>query len=150
VAVDTKFGEILGGSPDKPPRSRLEPYCELIGELRRRGGTYRDIAHILAEKCPIQVTASGVHDFVRKRKGSGDKRKPPGPMASTRTEQRPAAAMTRVTTTPKSARLPGDDVQGKIAALKARRPGVKPLPEKFQFDPSEPLRLKKAGRKTSE
>jgi hypothetical protein len=148
--MDTKFWEILNGLPDKPPRSRLEPYRELIGELRRRRRTYRDIAHILAEKCQIQVTASGVHDFVRKRKGSGDKRKPPGPIASTRTEERPAAAMTRATTTPKSARSPGDDVQRKIAALKARRPGVKPLAEKFQFDPSEPLRLKKTGRKTSE
>jgi hypothetical protein len=144
--MDTKFGEILDGLPDKPPRSRLESYRELIGELRRRRRTYRDIAHILAEKCQIQVTASGVHDFVRKR--SRDKRKPPGPMASTRTEERPAAAMTRVTTTPKSSRSLGDEVQRKITALKARRPGVKPLPEKFQFDPSEPLRLKKAGRKT--
>ena len=146
--MDTKFREILDGLPDKPPRSRLEPYRELIRELRRRRRTYRDIAHILAEKCQIQVTASGVHDFVRKR--SWDKRKPPRPMASARKEERPAAAMTRVTTTPKSARSPGDEVQRKIAALKARRPGVKPLPEKFQFDPSEPLRLQKAGRKTSE
>ena len=149
MAMDTKFREILDGLPDKPPRSRLEPYRELIGELRRRSRTYRDIAHILAEKCQIQVTASGVHDFVRKR--SRNKRKPAGPMASTRKEKRPATAMPRVTTTPKSApNRSGDDVHRRIVALKARRPGVKSPPEKFQFDPSEPLRLKKAGRKTPE
>jgi hypothetical protein len=67
--MDTNFKEILNGLPDKPPRSRLEPYRELIRELRRRGRTYRDIAHILAEKCQIQVTASGVHNFVRTRSG---------------------------------------------------------------------------------
>ena len=147
--MDTKFRQILDGLPDKPPRSRLEPYRELIGELRRRRRTYRDIAHILAEKCRIQVTASGVHDFVRKR--SWDKRKPVGPMTSSRTEKRPSAAIPRVATTPKSTPSLSfsDDVQRKIAALKARRPGVKPPPAKFQFDPSEPLRLKKAGRKTS-
>jgi hypothetical protein len=148
--MDTKFREILDGLPDKPPRSRLEPYRELIRELRRRSRTYRDIAHILAEKCQIQVTASGVHDFVRKR--SRDKRKSAGPTASNRTEKRPGAAIRRVTDTPKSApnRSLSDDVQRRIAALKARRPGVKPPPEKFEFDPSEPLRLKKDGRKTSE
>src|SRR6267378_6638911 len=122
--MDTKFRQILDGLPDKPPRSRLEPYRELISELRRRGRTYRDIAHILAEKCQVQVTASGVHDFVRKR--SRDRRKPAGPMTSSRTEKRPAAAIRRVATTPKSApNLSfGDDVRRKIAALKARRPGV--------------------------
>src|SRR2546426_10043291 len=99
--MDTKFRQILDGLPDKPPRSRLEPCRELIRELRRRGRTYRDIAHILAEKCQIQVTASGVHDFVRKK--SRDERKPAGPMTSSRTEKRPAAAIPRVATPPKSA-----------------------------------------------
>jgi len=47
--MDAKFKEILDGLPDKRPRSRLEPYRELISGLRRRGRTYRDIAHILGE-----------------------------------------------------------------------------------------------------
>jgi hypothetical protein len=67
VAMDAKFREILDALPDKPPRSRLEPYREFIEELRRRGRTYVDIASILAEKCQVQVTASGAHDFVRTR-----------------------------------------------------------------------------------
>jgi len=60
LAMDAKFKEILDGLPSKRPRSRLEPYGELIRELRRRGRTYRDIADILGEKCQVQVTASGV------------------------------------------------------------------------------------------
>src|SRR5580700_10476039 len=65
--VDTHLKKILAELPIKPPRSRLEPYREFIQELRRRGRTYRDIAKILAEKCAVQVTGSGVHDFVRTR-----------------------------------------------------------------------------------
>jgi hypothetical protein len=56
--MDAKFREILDSLPNKPPRSRLEPYREFIEELRRRGRTYLDIAGILAEKCQVQVTAA--------------------------------------------------------------------------------------------
>ena len=65
--MDTDLKKILAELPIKPPRSRLEPYREFIEELRSRGRTYRDIAEILAEKCAVQVTGSGVHDFVRSR-----------------------------------------------------------------------------------
>jgi hypothetical protein len=59
--------QILDGLADKPPRSRLEPYREFIEELRGRGTTFRDIAGIMAEKCSIRVTASGIHDFLKRR-----------------------------------------------------------------------------------
>ena len=35
--MDDRFQDILDGMPEKPPRSSLEPYRELIKELRRRG-----------------------------------------------------------------------------------------------------------------
>jgi len=73
--VESKFQDILNGVTAKPGRSRLEPYGELIDELRRRGLTYRDIAAILAEKCQFQVSKSAINDFVRarsRRKGNSD------------------------------------------------------------------------------
>jgi hypothetical protein len=44
-----------------------------------------------------------------------------------------------------SARKPStdDDVQRRIVALRARKPVKKAVPDVFQFDPTEPLRLKK-------
>jgi hypothetical protein len=138
--MDTKFKEILDGLPDKPPRSRLEPYRELIRELRRRGRTYRDIAHILAEKCQVQVTASGVHDFVRTRsrvKGKSAKRIVADSMMTAR------AAPIVLSAQKSSAE---DEVQRRIAVLKARKPRTKAIPAEFQFDPSQPLRLKKPGK----
>jgi len=37
--MDGKFQDILDSLHEKPPRSRLEPYRELIEELRRRERT---------------------------------------------------------------------------------------------------------------
>jgi hypothetical protein len=65
--MDGKFQNILDRLPEKPPRSRLEPYRHLIDELLRRGRTYRDVASILAEKCQVRVSVSTIHDFVRVR-----------------------------------------------------------------------------------
>jgi hypothetical protein len=67
VFMDRHLKQLLRTLPEKPPRSRLEPYREFIEELRRLKRTYRDIAAILAEKCNLQVSASGIHDFVRAR-----------------------------------------------------------------------------------
>jgi IS30 family transposase len=63
--VSDKFRDILDALPEKPPRSRLEPYSELIDELRQRRRTYREIVSVLAEKCDLRVSISTIHDFVR-------------------------------------------------------------------------------------
>lgn len=142
LAMDAKFKEILDGLPSKRPRSRLEPYGELISELRRRGRTYRDIAHILGEKCQVQVTASGVHDFVRTRsrvKGKSTKRFVIGSMKTVPTA--PIVPSTRKSSA-------DAEVQRRIEALKARKAVTKAAPDKFRFDPTQPLRLKKPGKPT--
>lgn len=138
--MNSKFKEILDGLPDKPPRSRLEPYRKLISELRRRGWTYRDIAQILAEKCQVQVTASGVHDFVRARWGVKWKSAKRLVKASMRTAP--------VASTVPAARKPAadDGIQRRIEALKVRKPVTKEAQDQFQFDPTQPLRIKKPGR----
>jgi seryl-tRNA synthetase len=146
--MDPKFKEIIDGLPDKPPRSRLEPYYELVKELRRRGRTYRDIADILAEECQLRVTASGIHAFVRTR--SQAKRRLGKRRNSRKDEQRVTSAIRRLkTATPNSASAPssGDEVARKMAALKARRPDAKPTSEPFHFDENEPLRLDKPEKR---
>jgi hypothetical protein len=62
--MDANLKKILDELPCKPPCSRLEPYREFIEELRGRGRTYREIAEILADKCAVEVTGSGVHDYL--------------------------------------------------------------------------------------
>jgi len=71
TTMDGNLKKLLDELPGKPPRSRLLPYSEFIEKLRSRGRTYRDIAEILGEKCALQVTGSGVHDFIRTDRGHG-------------------------------------------------------------------------------
>jgi hypothetical protein len=136
--MDAKFRDILDALPNKPPRSRLEPYREFIEELRRRGRTYVDIAGILAEKCQVQVSASGVHDFVRTR--SRMKKRSTQQIAYAPPKSAPTSTGAgRVDSTQKPS---GDDeARRRIAAFKAKKSVAAAEPNGFQFDPTEPLRL---------
>jgi len=146
--MDDRLKNILDTLPTKSPRSRLEPYREFIQELRRRGRTYRDIASLLLEKCQVQVSASGVHDFVRTRSRSGQKspRRAKGTIISMAPPTLP-----QIETAAPAAKVdaPVDAVRRRIAALKARKSVAEPTPEGFRFDPSEPLLLKKSGKENS-
>jgi hypothetical protein len=63
AVMDDKFKAILESIPKKRERSKLEPFTELIKQLRRRGHTYREIARILAEKCNMVVASSTLFRF---------------------------------------------------------------------------------------
>ena len=148
--MDDKLQVILDSLPEKPPRSRLEPYCELIDELRRRGRTYREIARILVEKCQLQVSRSTVHDFVRGRsrtKPKPAKRKTPGSAETTSVSQPAVTGRTTRANTANQGRPPVDEVQQRIAALKLRPAPEQTSPKQFHYDPSEPLRLPQKRRK---
>ena len=56
--VDTKFEAILNSLPAKEPRSRLEPYSDLITEMRKRGHSYREITQVLKKACGLKVGAA--------------------------------------------------------------------------------------------
>jgi hypothetical protein len=141
TSMDTNLKKLLDELPSKPPRSRLEPYREFIEELRARGWTYRAIAQILAEKCAVQVTGSGVHDFVRTRSRAKARQAENSPTKANRLKvANPVAAG------PLVAASSSDDVQRRIAALKARNTVPEPLSGGFEYNPDEPLRLKQSGR----
>ena len=145
-----QFKDILDSLPEKSPRSRLDPYLELIEELRRRGRTFREIAHILAEKCHVETAASTIHDFIRtrsRRVQRSARRSSKGTTKSVTvpTPERTESAILAAKTGPAV-----DEVRRKIAALNARKSVIDPTPEGFHFDPSEPLRLKKPGKKGSD
>jgi hypothetical protein len=134
--MDREFRNILDSLPEKPPRSRLEPYGELIDGLRRRGRTYRDVVEILSERCQLQVSISTLHDFLRARsrrnKNSARRIAGDGLIAGT-IPPRAAGG--------ESVQKPSEEVRQRITALKARRPVTTPSRDDFHFDPDEPLRL---------
>ena len=135
--MDEKWNDILSSLPPKPPRSRLEPYCELIDELRRRGRTYREIAGVLAENCHIRASKSNIHHFVRvraQRAQAASRRTVSALAAGEHIDQRRTPAT--------------DDVRQRIAALKQRKVAEDAEHVGFEFDPREPLRLRTPGLKT--
>jgi hypothetical protein len=136
--VKDKLQDILNTLPEKPQRSRLETYRELIDELRQRGWTYRDIARILADKCQLTVSISTLHDFVRLR--SLGKR--------TSAKRFAANEANASTIEPKGAHMiccqnaaDSEETRRRIAALKARKSTATPSLNDFDFDPAQPLRL---------
>ena len=113
-------GAILGIDPGVAPRGR----------------TYREIAQILAEKCQVTVAPSTVHDFVRSGLDTGKGRSQPSC-----SHQR---ACSGVDTTPVAGDMAPSaesDVQGRIEALKQRRPPEKPEKAKFEYNENQPLQL---------
>jgi len=144
--MEGKFQDILSSVTVKPGRSRLEPYAELVDELHRRKLTCRDIAAVLAEKCQFQVSKSAVNNFVRAR--SRRKRNSARRIATAAIIAGPVAP--KADSVDSAHRLAEDEVRQRIAALKARRPVTRPLPDDFQFDPTQPLRLITPGKPASD
>ena len=125
--MDIRFAEILDSLPPKTPRSRLEPYRELIREMRRRGRTYREIAQVLGERCQVRIAPSTVHEFVIRRARS--KPIPLKEIPEQAAAEPPAKALPRA--------MP-NEVQARIQALKQMDPAVdkasKPV---FAYDENE-------------
>jgi hypothetical protein len=138
--MDDRLKDILESLPQKPPRSRMDPYRELIDELRRVGRTYREISAILAEKCELRVTASAVHDFVRRRR-KGDRR-------AERSERKlPTANRPARGKAARGGTFEMSIVEQRIAALKQKGAEPRPLNVGFAFDADEPLRLMQSDEK---
>jgi hypothetical protein len=139
TAMDDAFQAILDSLPPKPPRSKLEPYAELIQELRKRGRSYREIAGILANRCGLNAGTHTVYNFVRVRAPAQKKAKSARAGAE-RSSQTPAAVPLETATMPAAAR--DEEVWQRIQALKQRNPQRNEVEKKvFVFDETKPLQL---------
>jgi hypothetical protein len=135
--MDERFQAILDSLPPKPARSKLEPYAELIHELRRRGRSYREIADILADRCGVRVGVHTLYNFVRVRTVASKKStsKPAKATAAGAVPQ-PVAAVTTAST--------DADVRQRIQALKERpaTARAKSAGKVFHYDENVPLTVK--------
>ena len=126
--------DLLNSLPQKEPRSRLEPYLELIDAMRRRNWPYRAIARVLDEKCQIHVSPSNVHHFVKRRDlGNRDPKESSASPASN--------GMPRRSADPADVPKPITDAGNRINALKDDSKITARDICFFDFDEAEPLRL---------
>ena len=63
---EAQIAALLHGLPDHASRSGLEPYRELVLEMRRRNFSYRQVAKVLVKRCGFEISHSSIHDFIRK------------------------------------------------------------------------------------
>jgi hypothetical protein len=144
--MDDKFKAILDSLPKKRQRSKLEPYTELINQLRRRGHTYREIAHLLAEKCDLIVASSTLVRFVAARSKEQRKRVKHHESRKTRSTVPTSIKVNVISATE------NDDLWKRIEVLK-QQPAKSVQPSKrFEYDPDQPLHLPKGpgSNKTSQ
>ena len=145
TAMDDAFQAILDSLPPKLPRSKLEPYAELIQELRKRGRSYREIASILADRCGVTAGTHTVYNFVRVRAQAQRKAKPARAGAE-RSSQIPAPSIP-VETAATPPAVGNDEVWQRIQALKQRTTPRDVEEKEFTYDANEPLRLISDPRK---
>jgi hypothetical protein len=123
---------LLKDLPERAIRSGLEPYRELILELRRRSFSYRRIARLLVERCGFEISHSAIHDFVQKHGATPPPGKPSG------SEEPPAALVPH----PNPERRGADpSIRERIEALKRQKPAPQAEETDFRFDPAKPLHL---------
>ncbi len=66
--MDESLQNLLKELPKKAPRSKLEPYRELIFSLLEKNWRYREIAALFKEKLGLAVAPSTLHNFVKVRR----------------------------------------------------------------------------------
>jgi hypothetical protein len=143
--VEDKFQGILSKVTKKSGRSRLEPYGELIDELRGRGLTYRDISDILTDELQFHIPKSTINDFVRERY----RRRRNAARQISRHEAIPPPILAKRAVMHSGPGPSENEVQQRIAAMKARKPATVSSDNDFYFDPTEPLRLIDPGKRNS-
>ncbi len=151
--MDPKFEAILNSLPAKEPRSRLEPYSELITEMRKRGHSYREITQVLKKACGLEVGTSTINDFVLARSKSKMKSSGLGSRTiETKKDKRALTGTYRNTKAQESTRRPQKELEGiakTIKELKDRPLKTRAKKLLFEYNPDEPLRLheKKSTRR---
>lgn len=123
---------LLKDLPERAIRSGLEPYRELVLELRRRSFSYRQIAKLLMERCGFAISHSAIHDFIRKHGAS------PAPVKFGGAEEQAPPVPARLNS---EQRVTNASIRNRIEALKRQKSGPQVEETGFRFDPAKPLHL---------
>ena len=148
--MNPKFEVILNNLPAKEPHSRLEPYSELITEMRKRGHSYREITQVLKKACGLKVGTSTVNDFVLAR--SKSKAKLSLSTLRTTATKKNMEGLTgtyKDTEARRGTTRPQKALKGIVRSIKELQDHpLKTSTKKvlFEYNPDEPLRLQRNQR----
>jgi hypothetical protein len=123
--MEPELRTILESLPEKTYRSKLEPHRELIRELRRKGRTYREVAHLFEKLLGLYVAPSTLHSFVKVRAKHRKRTQFELPPIQLATSESP--------------------VLDRVSAFKAKPVVRTAKPSRFVFRENEPLTLTSIG-----
>jgi hypothetical protein len=134
LAMNPELQRIFDSVPEDEPRSRLEPYRELILRWRRQGRSYRRIRELLVEHFGANIGKSALHKFVQRR--------------SCPRKNQPEAELQAEPAQTKSAptKLSSGEVANQRALIQHLRNKpviVREVRKRFVYNPDEPLILDK-------
>jgi hypothetical protein len=136
--MNPELERIYESIPEDKPRSRLEPYRELILRWRRQGRTYHRIRQLLADQFNVQVAYAVLYRFIQTR----FRPRKVQPEA----QLQPEAAQTEQPVAPTITKLSLDEVAQQRALIQELRNTpvvVSEVRKRFVYDPDEPLILEK-------
>jgi len=67
MSPDDQIAKFLADADARPARSKLDPFADMIRELRQRRWTFRKIADALRERFAVTASPSTIHDFAKVR-----------------------------------------------------------------------------------
>ncbi len=141
--MNAELQRIFESIPEDTPRSRLDPYRELILRWRRQGRTYRRIKTLLADQCSIQVSTTMLFKFVKSR-SRPRKAEPDTEPQLILLEPASPDQVAKEQADQQSIRLSSEEVARQRALIQALRDKPVVVPEvrkRFVYDPDEPLIL---------
>jgi hypothetical protein len=136
--MEQRLQKIFDSVPLDEPRSRLEPYRELILHWRRQGRTYHRIRQLLVEHCDIKVAYVTLYRFIQRRSR-------PRRMDGLPETQSPIDEVTRLheESPLKRARRSPEEIAAMREAAHALNHKPECIPEepkeRFVYDPDKPL-----------
>jgi hypothetical protein len=133
---DERIRQLLENLPEREPRSRLEPFRELIVRMREKGYSYREISRYLVERCGVEITHNAVRNFLKRHGAADGQALPPHGADAQRPWNADTPRLSKTATVEEPSR-----VRERIEALKRwRAPEETPVAD-FRFDAAQPLRL---------
>jgi hypothetical protein len=129
---EVQIQALLQDLPERAIRSGLEPYRDLVLELRPRSFSYRQIAKVLVERCGFEISHSAIHDFVRKHAVTA-------PLVKSDSSEQPAVPFAPHQNP--DGRGTDPSIRDRIEALKRQKATPQVEETGFRFDPNNPLHL---------
>jgi hypothetical protein len=137
--MNPEHQRVFDSIPEDPPRSRLEPYRDVILLWRRQGRSLRRICKLLLEKFGVRVATDTLHKFVQSRS------RPRKEQSGSEIKQPPIALVEPDQTANSDKRLSPEERAAQVEFIRSlNKPELEGQPKpRWNFDADKPRTIHK-------